>query len=46
MGPVILADPIDACTTLKAFDPEIITEAPFIIAVRGNCTFVSKVTYA
>jgi hypothetical protein len=46
LGPVFLADPIDACSPLKAADPKSISEAPFIIAKRGNCTFVTKVNHA
>jgi len=46
IGPVIMADPIEACSTLKPMNPSESKEAPFLLVKRGNCTFVTKVKYA
>jgi len=41
-----MADPLDACSPLKPANITEISEAPFVVVSRGNCTFVTKVTYA
>jgi len=46
---VHLADPIDACTSIKVphYDEEKgLSETTIIVVKRGSCTFVAKATFA
>lgn len=45
IGPLKIANPIDACSPLYVNVSNDEKESPFLLIKRGNCTFVTKVKY-